>query len=229
MHLQGKHQEGISASKAHHLNSRRSSLRSWVGRAAPYSWSLGESTCVCTHVLICECGHWCSKYTDKHAPPTVVFEIFCQPVTVVFSEIFYLALYVDNELTLIPPIASLRRDLCVKTFMELRRHHNKVVLLLEMLSQGNEHLPVFAGNKRRVLSDLRRRFRTELYDRAAVDFVHELINESLDNWTTTCYDRYQRCCVGIFWYQDILMRHRSCAREVTLVMLWYYAVAAVGK
>ena len=38
----------------------------------------------------------------------------------------------------------------------------------------------------------------DLHDHAAVDLVHSLIDSSIDNWTTTCYDRYQRWCVGIF-------------------------------
>ncbi len=90
------------------------------------------------------------------------------------------------------------RDICVKTFMCLRRHHNSLVLLLEMIGNGNEHLPCFAGDHKRVIEDLRNRFRPDLHDRAAEEFVHSLIDEAADNWTTTCYDRYQRCCVGIF-------------------------------
>ena len=90
------------------------------------------------------------------------------------------------------------RELCVKTFLELRRNHNRIVLLLEMLSHGNEHLPFFGGNPKRVVAELRRRFRLDLHDRDAAEFVHTLIETSAGNWTTTCYDRYQRCCVGIF-------------------------------
>ena len=86
----------------------------------------------------------------------------------------------------------------LKTFLELRRNHNRIVLLLEMLSHGNEHLPFFGGNPKRVVVELRRRFRLDLHDRDAAEFVHTLIETSAGNWTTTCYDRYQRCCVGIF-------------------------------
>jgi len=28
-------------------------------------------------------------------------------------------------------------------------------------------------------------------------YVNNLIDESLDHWTTTCYDRYQRSCQNI--------------------------------
>jgi phosphatidylinositol 4-kinase len=90
------------------------------------------------------------------------------------------------------------RDVCVKTYMALRRHHRRIVLLLEMLARGNEHLPCFAGNPHRVIEDLRKRFRPELHDRAAMEFAHSLINASMDSWTTTCYDRYQKVAQGIF-------------------------------
>ncbi len=90
------------------------------------------------------------------------------------------------------------RDLCVKTFMTLRKSHDTIVLSLEMLAQGNEHLACFSDNKVKVLEAFRQRFKPDLNDQAAIDYVHALIDESIDNWTTTCYDRYQRCCVGIF-------------------------------
>lgn len=90
------------------------------------------------------------------------------------------------------------RDICVKVFMELRRHHHSIVLLLEMLSKGNEHLPCFGDNAQRVVDEFRLRFVPDVHDNAAAEHVHDLIDLATDNWTTTCYDRYQRCCVGVF-------------------------------
>lgn len=81
--------------------------------------------------------------------------------------------------------------------MELRKHHHKIVLLLEMISVGNEHLPFFLGNPQRTIEQLRNRFRPEVHDQAAIEHVQHLINLATDNWTTTCYDRFQRCCVGV--------------------------------
>ena len=82
--------------------------------------------------------------------------------------------------------------------MTLRRHHHRILLALEMIAQCCDDLPCFAGNAPKVVDDFRVRFRADLHDNAAVDFVHELVNDSLDNWRTSCYDRYQKCCVGIF-------------------------------
>ena len=90
------------------------------------------------------------------------------------------------------------RNICVKTFLELRRHHKKIILTLEMASLGNEHLPCFVGKLHSTINEFKLRFRMDLNDRLAGEFVNTLIENSTGNWTTTCYDRYQRCCVGIF-------------------------------
>lgn len=89
------------------------------------------------------------------------------------------------------------RDICVKTFMELRRNHHRIILLLEMLSNGNEGLPCFGNDASSTIDDMKKRFVLEMHDHAAVEYVHQLINQSVEDWTTSCYDHYQRCCVGV--------------------------------
>ena len=89
------------------------------------------------------------------------------------------------------------RSLCVKTFMELRKNCHQITLLVDMLSAGNEDLPCFRGRPDDAISELRDRFKLEMNDVACQDYVNGLINESLENWRTTCYDRYQFCCVGV--------------------------------
>ena len=96
------------------------------------------------------------------------------------------------------PLFHRFRDICVKTFMELRKHHYRIALILEMISVGNEHLPCFAGDPGRIIDEMRKRFVPHINDQAATEHVHNLINESIDNWTTSCYDRYQKCFVGVF-------------------------------
>jgi phosphatidylinositol 4-kinase len=90
------------------------------------------------------------------------------------------------------------RECCVKTFMELRKHHYRIALLLEMISVGNEHLPCFAGDPGRIIDEMRKRFVPHIHDQAAIGHVHVLINQSIDNWTTSCYDKYQKYFVGVF-------------------------------
>jgi phosphatidylinositol 4-kinase len=89
------------------------------------------------------------------------------------------------------------RELCCRTFLSLRRHCYQITLLVEMLMVGNEDLPCFRGRPEDAVSGLRERFRLDLNDRACTEYCNALIDESLENWRTRWYDRYQRYCVGV--------------------------------
>jgi phosphatidylinositol 4-kinase B len=89
------------------------------------------------------------------------------------------------------------RVLCYRTFIALRRHCMEIILLVEMLKKGNEDLPCFRGRPDDAIQELRQRFRLDLNDRACIEYVNALVDESLENWRTNWYDRYQRYCVGI--------------------------------
>jgi phosphatidylinositol 4-kinase len=89
------------------------------------------------------------------------------------------------------------RMLCYRAFIALRRHCMEIILLVEMLKRGNEDLPCFRGRPDDAINELRHRFRLDLNDRACLEYVNALIDESLENWRTNWYDRYQRYCVGV--------------------------------
>lgn len=89
------------------------------------------------------------------------------------------------------------RMLCYRSFIALRRHCLEIILLVEMLKKGNEDLPCFRGRPDDAIQELRDRFRLDLNDRACFEYVNALIDESLENWRTNWYDRYQRYCVGV--------------------------------
>lgn len=89
------------------------------------------------------------------------------------------------------------RSLCLRTFLELRKHCYRITLLVEMLMQGNEDLPCFLGKPEEAVRGLKDRFKLEWSDRACVEYVNFLIDESLENWRTRWYDTYQRFCVGV--------------------------------
>ena len=89
------------------------------------------------------------------------------------------------------------RMLCYRSFLALRRHCMEIILLVEMLKTGNEHLACFRGRPDDAIKELRQRFRLDLNDRACLEYVNALIDESLENWRTNWYDRYQRYCVGV--------------------------------
>lgn len=61
------------------------------------------------------------------------------------------------------------RELCVKTFLELRKHSAKIVLLLEMISHGNEHLPFFSS---KIKSDLPLETFKSLYHKVVFKHLH---------------------------------------------------------
>lgn len=89
------------------------------------------------------------------------------------------------------------RDLCVRTFISLRRHCMEIILLVEMLKNGNEELDCFRGRPDDAISELRGRFRLDLNDRACTEYVYSLVDNSTENWRTDWYDRYQRYFVGV--------------------------------
>lgn len=91
------------------------------------------------------------------------------------------------------------RKLCVKGFIALRRHQQKIWILLEMMRTGSgASLPCFIGGEQAML-DLRERFnpREEMSSSDCREYINRLIDESLDHWTTRWYDRYQRWCQNI--------------------------------
>ncbi|CAM9387861.1 unnamed protein product [Discosporangium mesarthrocarpum] len=89
------------------------------------------------------------------------------------------------------------KEVCVQTFMTLRRQMHRLVLLVETSSVGNAHLPCFGGHPEGIVDDLKARFCPELHDRAAIAHVHRLIDQAMGSWRTTLYDRYQSFKEGI--------------------------------
>ncbi|KAL7541067.1 hypothetical protein ACHAXR_010602 [Thalassiosira sp. AJA248-18] len=89
------------------------------------------------------------------------------------------------------------RELCYKTFIELRKHCYQMILLVEMLMEGNEDLACFRGKPEEAVRQMKERFRLDLNDNGIRKYVDSLIDESLENWRTRWYDRYQRFCVGV--------------------------------
>jgi phosphatidylinositol 4-kinase B len=89
------------------------------------------------------------------------------------------------------------RELCVRAFIALRRHCMEIILLVEMLKVGNEELPCFRGRPDFAIQQLKDRFRLDLNDRACREYVNSLVDDSIENWRTDWYDRYQRYFVGV--------------------------------
>uniref|UniRef100_K3XAX2 1-phosphatidylinositol 4-kinase n=1 Tax=Globisporangium ultimum (strain ATCC 200006 / CBS 805.95 / DAOM BR144) TaxID=431595 RepID=K3XAX2_GLOUD len=89
------------------------------------------------------------------------------------------------------------RSLCIRAFLALQRNMEKIVLLVEMMFVGNADLPCFAGGKRTVIEGLRARLKPGERTSTCQVFVNQLIDQSINNWRTRWYDKYQRAWVGI--------------------------------
>ncbi|TDH67963.1 hypothetical protein CCR75_005417 [Bremia lactucae] len=89
------------------------------------------------------------------------------------------------------------RSLCIRAYLALRRNMDQIVLLVEMMLVGNADLPCFAGGKKAVTEGLRARLKPGARTSACQVFVNQLIDQSINNWRTRWYDKYQRAYLGI--------------------------------
>jgi phosphatidylinositol 4-kinase B len=119
------------------------------------------------------------------------------------------------------------RGLCVQAFVAARKRRDQLLVLVEMMLASNSSLPCFAKGPKAVLTELNDRFLPGASKRQCEVFVNGLIDacvpccvlllacvvqrltkpctvcacvahRALSSWTTVMYDKYQKCCVGIF-------------------------------
>ena len=90
------------------------------------------------------------------------------------------------------------RRLCESTYLALRRHAHQLTLLVDMMIDGHADLPCWQGQPTEAARAFRERFQPQMGDAAAAAFMTGLIDAATNNWRTAYYDRYQRCCLGIF-------------------------------
>jgi len=82
--------------------------------------------------------------------------------------------------------------LCVRSFLAVRKHYKKIMLLVEMTMEGKgkKVLPCLQeGGK--VLTDVLQRFHLDWSDEQCEKFIMELIEEARGSWRTAVYDAYQ--------------------------------------
>jgi len=89
------------------------------------------------------------------------------------------------------------RDLVIKGFLAARKHASKIISITKLTLDGaGRDMPCFVGGEKAV-DALRARFQMELNRRQYARHVDDMVTRSLDHWSTTCYDKYQRCMLGI--------------------------------
>ena len=84
-------------------------------------------------------------------------------------------------------------------FLALQASAEKIIILVEMMLMGQSDLPCFEGG-RNLVRELKERLfpsgkRMQFEDTCR--HVDGLIEASVNNWTTRCYDQFQYCVQGI--------------------------------
>lgn len=93
------------------------------------------------------------------------------------------------------------RSLCVKGYSALKEKAEQIILMVEMMRTGSaSNLGCFIGGEQATTS-LRERLlpKTKMSEGDCKEYINDLIDTSLDNWSTKCYDRFQYCCQNIFY------------------------------
>jgi phosphatidylinositol 4-kinase len=93
------------------------------------------------------------------------------------------------------------RHLCVKGYRALKEKSEQIILMVEMMRAGSgSNFGCFIGGDN-TISDLRERLKPKqkMNEKDCKEYINELIDISLDNWSTKCYDRFQYCCQNIFY------------------------------
>lgn len=88
------------------------------------------------------------------------------------------------------------RQRMAKGFMALQRSAEKLIIIVEMMLMGTSDLPCFAGGPN-LLATLKERLfpngTRRLTEQQANVHIDDLIRQSLNNWRTRCYDKFQYC------------------------------------
>lgn len=86
-------------------------------------------------------------------------------------------------------------------FIAACKHYEKIVILIEMMYCGHgSNLPCFE-RREETLEELKSRFvpKRNMKKHDYIRHVDELIEQSIDNWRTKWYDKYQYYFQGIFY------------------------------
>jgi len=91
-------------------------------------------------------------------------------------------------------------DLFLAGFLAVRKHYERILLLVEMTltrpEMEGQFLPCL--EKETVVKNLRKRFRLEWNELQIKELVMNLVAEARDNWRTSIYDTYQRILNDIY-------------------------------
>ena len=87
------------------------------------------------------------------------------------------------------------RKRMARGFQALQNNAEKIIILVEMMLNGQSDLPCFEGG-RELVKDLKERLfpnQRRLNAAETQQYVDGLISQSMNNWRTRCYDKFQYC------------------------------------
>ena len=93
------------------------------------------------------------------------------------------------------------RNLLFKGYKALYDNYEKIVILTEMMYCGHgKKFPCFEAGEN-TIEQLKRRFkpRENMGKTEKCGYIDDLLENSIDNWTTSCYDKFQYYFQGIFY------------------------------
>ena len=88
------------------------------------------------------------------------------------------------------------RELMKSAFLAAHKHYRELTLVTELLSIDQSSI-CFAGGQRWVVDEFKTRFCPGFSTRQLRAHIDTIINQSVENYSTRWYDRYQRCVNGI--------------------------------
>ncbi|GIX62931.1 phosphatidylinositol 3- and 4-kinase [Babesia caballi] len=88
------------------------------------------------------------------------------------------------------------KALVIRGLLEARKHMDRIVLLVEMMTDAHK-MPCFAAGTAYTMDMFRDRFMLHLSEDVCIDRIVAMIEESLNNFTTIQYDNFQRLTNGI--------------------------------
>lgn len=90
------------------------------------------------------------------------------------------------------------RTLVIRAFLEARKYRDQICQLVRIVADCNPKLACFSGlGVDGALSAMSDRFCVNLTEEACIERIVGLIDESVNNWRTSSYDRYQLISNGI--------------------------------
>ena len=84
--------------------------------------------------------------------------------------------------------------LCIQGFLAVRRHTERILVVVECMRDAG--FPCLRGGAKSIEA-LRQRFQLGQTEEKSIQFVLQLISESMDSWRSRQYDYYQRVLNGI--------------------------------